>query len=30
MQLSEDEKFHKNGKQCKHCSTNTLPPYEFE
>ena len=30
MNLSEDEIIEKYGKQCKHCSRNTLLPYDYE
>ena len=30
MELTEDEIFKKYAKQCKHCSQNTLLPYEYE
>ena len=30
MNLSEHEIFEKYGKQCGHCSRNTLLPYEYE
>ena len=30
MELTEDEIFEKNGKNCGHCNRNTLLPYEYE
>ena len=30
MELTEDEIFEKYGKQCGHCSRDTLLPYEYE
>ena len=30
MELTEDETTQKYGKQCAHCSQNTLLPYEYE
>ena len=30
MKLTEDENIQKNGKQCGHCSQNTLLPFEYE
>ena len=30
MELTEDENKQKYGKQCGHCSRNTLLPYEYE
>ena len=30
MELTEDEISQKYAKQCKHCSRNTLIPYEYE
>ena len=30
MELTEDEVIDKYGKQCRHCSRNTLLPYEYE
>ena len=30
MELTEDEFIQKYGKECRHCSQNTLLPYECE
>ena len=30
MNLSEDQKIEKYGQKCRHCSRNTLLPYEYE
>ena len=30
MELTEDEIIQKYAKQCRHCSRNTLLPYEYE
>ena len=30
MDLRQDENIQKYGKQCRHCSRNTLLPYEYE